>query len=755
MLISASLLCSMGFPARSEDSAKKPPSDSARIDRMIVAQLKAKGEKLNPPASDEVFVRRIYLDIIGRIPTKREALRFLDSKTPDKREELIDRLLDSDGYVSHYYNFWADLLRLRTRLSGSGQSRPAGLAYERWVKGSLRENKHYDDMVRELVTAHGSSWENGAVGYYIRDYGMPLDNLAVTTQIFLGTQIVCAQCHDHPFDKWTQMDYYHLAAFTYGVQATNRSANQTAAFQMAKAERRKKNTAPMGKEQSKKLNRAFSEILKPLRFNNVRVTDRPLKLPADYKYDNAKPRQVVHPETVLGQSAVLSKAEPPIESFADWMTSPENPRFAKVIANRLWKNAFGVGLIEPVDDLKDETVASNPELMTFLEKKMRDFDFDMKRFLRMVYNTEAYQREVSTQEIAPGTPYDFAGPILRRMSAEQIWDSIVAMIVPQPDHPNREHELAIDRSLTNVQLIAESVYDQKPREFLKSANEVLAMQKRLSTEIESAQADLARARKERDGAGIASASRKVRKIRRELTLGIEDKVFRHGLSEKLQLVAMNERDSSREAANRSSQLLNDLAADLLSRGASSDLEEFAGTRKSVIDKLTDILMAEREDDLQIWSRDRKSREMKAWGVKTAKDKKVYQIFASSRDANIVRASEITSPAPGNHFLRAFGQSDRELVNNSNDEASITQALTMLNGPVRYLISNRYSVLFRDLRGESFEDRLETVYLTMYSRRPTPAELKIFRDAWKANPDSGTLSGIVWTILNTRQFLFIQ
>ena len=116
---------------------------------------------------------------------------------------------------------------------------------------------------------------------------------------------------------------------------------------------------------------------------------------------------------------------------------------------------------------------------------------------------------------------------------------------------------------------------------------------------------------------------------------------------------------------------------------------------------------------------------------------------------------MTSPAPANHFLRAFGQSDRELVENASDQASITQALTMLNGPIRSAMTNRCSVLFRDLKGESFRDRLETVFLTMLSREPTPDEVRIFREAWETNPEAGTLNGIVWTVLNTRQFLFIQ
>ena len=393
--------------------------------------------------------------------------------------------------------------------------------------------------------------------------------------------------------------------------------------------------------------------------------------------------------------------------------------------------------------------------MAFLEKKMRDFDYDTKRFLKVIFNTKAYQREASLKEITPGMPYHVAGPLLRRMSAEQIWDSVVAMVVPEPDKPSRAHELYIDQRLTRLQVIAESVYDQKPTEFLKSANSILALQKELSAKIEAAQTDLAVAREKGDQAGISEANKKVREIRQELLKGVEDKVFRSGLSNKLQLVAMNNSGSKKGEQTQTSQFFTDLAAALTAEGTDPDMEDFAADEEGVIDKIAEIMMAEENAKYNEWRDNKKAKEMKAWKVKTPDDKRIYKAFVRNQVGSMHRSSEIESPAPGNHFLRAFGQSDRELVENANDEASITQALTMLNGPIRNSITNRYSVLFRDLKGESFQDRLETVYLTMYSRKPSPEELQIFRESWKANPESGTLPGIVWTILNTRQFLFIQ
>ena len=327
-------VCAVGVHA---DAVKVPPA--RQIDLLVEKGLKAKGIEPNEPISDEIFVRRIYLDIIGRIPTREESETFLAMKRKNKRNALIDELLNSDGYVSNFYHFWADLLRARTAINGNNLSSGTGRAYEQWIKNALRENRPYDEMVRELVTATGHSWENGAVGYYIRDYGMPLDNTAMTAQVFLGTQIVCAQCHNHPFDKWTQMDYYHLSAFTYGMTSTNALPEGADALRSAIKKMPKK----MSAQKQKELRRAFSEILKPVRFNNVVANNKMPRLPHDYQYDDAKPKSVVRPASIMGPEATVSPAEHSSESFSEWLTSPQNPRFTLVMANRLWKKAFWSG----------------------------------------------------------------------------------------------------------------------------------------------------------------------------------------------------------------------------------------------------------------------------------------------------------------------------------------------------------------------------------------------------------------------------
>lgn len=183
------------------------------------------------------------------------------------------------------------------------------------------------------------------------------------------------------------------------------------------------------------------------------VTDdvgRKIHLPKDYAYSDAKPGDAVEPKVLFGPDMKPKPGETPRQTFARWLTAKDNPRFALTIANRLWKEVFGAGQIEPVDDMTDSTVAENPELMTFLEAEMKRLDFDMKEFLRILYNSETYQRQACTDEVPLGAPYHFPGPVLRRMTAEQAWDSFVTLAVAAADY--REPPAEIYREAVTVDL---------------------------------------------------------------------------------------------------------------------------------------------------------------------------------------------------------------------------------------------------------------------------------------------------------------
>ena len=182
------------------------------LDEILLQGQQAQSVQANPIVNDATFLRRTYLNIIGRLPTSDEARSFLESGKEDKRTKLVDTLVESPGFNSRLFNFWSDLLRLKTREDSHG------LGWHVWMKNAVEDNMPYDEMVGEMLAAEGHVANNPAAGYYLRDRGMLLDNVSNTVQVFLGQQIGCAQCHDHPFDDTTQMEYYQLAAFLGGTE---------------------------------------------------------------------------------------------------------------------------------------------------------------------------------------------------------------------------------------------------------------------------------------------------------------------------------------------------------------------------------------------------------------------------------------------------------------------------------------------------------------------------------------------------------
>ncbi|MDX1564229.1 MAG: DUF1549 domain-containing protein, partial [Phycisphaeraceae bacterium] len=297
------------------------------IDKLIEADYAKHKIQPNPRANDEVFLRRVYLDLAGRIPTLDETIAFRKMKGSDKRQKLIDHLLESEGYVQNFFNFYADLLRIQSRQSNSGDV--ITYPYIQFVKQSLRENMPYDKFVRRLITAEGYTWEDGAAGYWLRDLNMPLDGMSNTAQVFLGTRLVCAQCHDHPFDVWSQYEFYEMAAFTYGLNTRVRGKKYSASAEVDKA---KKMLKPDTDER-----RALDRMVRPLYYGNM-DTGRKIKLPRDYKYKDARPGSKVDPFPMFGDKLkVGTDSLERRKAFARWLTAKSNPRFAKTMANRLWK----------------------------------------------------------------------------------------------------------------------------------------------------------------------------------------------------------------------------------------------------------------------------------------------------------------------------------------------------------------------------------------------------------------------------------
>lgn len=443
------LLCFIGLTV--DLRADNLLTATTKLDSIIERDLQAHQQQPNPQITDVHFIRRVYLDLIGRIPTDSEITRFFANQRKDRRAQLIDELLESPGHESHMFNWLADMLRVKDEYYRIGKT----WTFHTWLKKQLRENRPWNELVHDLISAEGSIGENGATAYLLRDASMPLDSLSNTLTTFLGANVACAQCHDHPFAEWTQREFYEMASF-FGATAFERVDTRKHAIKLRDARFSKANLVT---------------LLQP---NMERVIDEPGRstvFPEDYAYGDANPGEKVIPRFISWDGeprTPLSGIRPPRlrKHFADWMTSPENPRFAVAIANRLWKKFFGVAVKEPVTDLDNLDDASNPELLRFIAMLMNEVDFDLREFQRVVLNTKAYQRQVSLTPLE-GEVFRYAGPLLRRMTAEQIWDSIV-LLVRGPE---------IDQLKTNqAHLIERLVF---PFEIAHDRNEIIKDQEKI------------------------------------------------------------------------------------------------------------------------------------------------------------------------------------------------------------------------------------------------------------------------------------
>jgi hypothetical protein len=389
---------------------------AARLDETILAGLKRGKQEPNPPANDETFARRLYLDVVGRIPTRDEITTFLADSAPDKRSKLVDSLLHSPGYTMQMFNYLADMLRVKDDYGKGAKA----FVFEDWLKDMVAINRPWDAMVNDMLTADGKLVQTGPAGFLLRDAQMPLDGVSNLLTTFLGANVSCAQCHDHPLAEWTQKDFYQIAAF-FG--ATDGFHEDVA-----------KDIKKLAK--SSDGNKAMAQMLASNAYDLVDMKQNKLAFPKDYKYDNAKPGQKVTPALItwterdkLSPAYKVDTQNPSQlrDEFSKWMTSAENPRFATAIANRIWRKAFGLAVQEPVSDLDDPKAASNPELLAHITTYMKQAKFDLREFQRIIFNTAAYQREASpTPDLGKGH-FLFAGPLLRRLSAEQAWDSLVTL----------------------------------------------------------------------------------------------------------------------------------------------------------------------------------------------------------------------------------------------------------------------------------------------------------------------------------------
>jgi len=648
---------------------KQAKDAAARIDQLLGVDLKAANLKQNDRVDEGTFVRRAYLGVIGRIPTEEEANAFFDDTSQEKRAELIDKLVVSPGFDSHLFNWTADLLRVQTK------QEQFGLGWHVWLRKSLAEDKPWDVLVREMLGATGHAAKNPAVGYYLRDRNMQLDNFSNTMQVFLGRQIGCAQCHDHPFDDWSQYEYYQMAAFGGGFTYRSKDAQDTVrrvAMDMKpdapEVVRNKKGKVAKKRNDGGNAAKGIQKTLNPLfkDFNKNAIFDdssKSLELPADYQYRNAEPKATVPAETLFGEHLENIAPAERREAFSKWVTSPENPFFTKVIANRLWARTFGHGLQDPVDDWSEDSKPSHPEVLAFLEQTMKAVDYDLRQFSRVLYHTNLFQRECETVEPESGVPHLFSGPTLQRMSAEQLFDSMIVLT---------QGEIS-DAPVTSHAYKWES-YTEAIDKLLKADSKDLLVLGESATQAEAAFRD---------------AQSEVRRLQRELS---------EAKSGPERIAAQK----AFQAARRKQGDLRDQRDPISMMGASMEME---GNRKE------------------------------------------------RRGGDTARTSEKPAPFNPGTLVSEFGGSDRMTASSSSTEATVPQALALLNDPNTDIIAGKRSFLGnRLLSMKSPEERLKLVFLTLYSRQPTADEIKRFTPM--AN-DANSMKQLTRAMLTSNQFIFVQ
>lgn len=584
------------------------------IDDLLSQQLRERGQDFNELTSDQQFVRRVYISIAGRIPTAEESQKFLSDKRTNKRPALIDELLLSEDYPLQMFNWLADMLRVQDLKSNQGGTE----SYQQWLIDQMAANRPWRQVVYDLLTAEGDLVSNPAVGWLVRDSGMPLGSLSNTLTTFMGAKVSCAECHDDPNGGYTRRQFYEMASFFGSTDFPGRNV------------------------------RAVPKILKE-RYHYVKTRpDQFLTYPSDYPSSDFKANERVTPAFVLRLDSaprLKGTSSNPLgrEDFAQWMTNKNNQQFAATIANRLWAKLYGLPVKTPVTEMDDleATEGNNPRLLRVIAQIMQDVDFDLMAFQRVLYNTRAFQAQASaTPEL--GSAYLFPGPILRRMTADEAWDSVVTLVKGNQVNDYHRSRRAYPWSM--------DVLKEGAIEYL----------------LELKQTPV--------GQEVASVSGQKAEM--------EDKKQKRAPTREIEF------------------------SPTISR-ASALQRELMGT------------------------------------VKSKKEQ-------SDHEDPFVRASELNQPEAEKHFLRQFGQADRELANTTTLEGNIPQALMLMNGSVGQTLGSSTSYVMKRAAASSSKDgQVSYIYLSFLSREPTMPERDFIRS------ENISLQDLCWMLMNTHEFMFIQ
>lgn len=355
-------------------SNRNPPPEGGTtnfIDTLIAAKLNKLNIQSSEQCSDSDFLRRAYLDVIGTLPKSDEARKFLADRQPDRRARLVDELLSRPEYADYWALKWSDWLRVERQTLGHAGAH----AYYRWVRDSFAKNKPWDKVVRELLTAEGLL-RDAPGGYLFKSVKQPGEQAATVSQVLLGVRIDCAKCHHHPFDRWSQTDYYGMEAFFTQV-----SFKSTPQGEMLLAKQGGETKHPRTSET---------------------IFAHPLGEPMPSKSPEGDRRKLL----------------------ADWMTAPANPFFARNLVNRIWAHFLGRGLIEPVDDVRLTNPPTNPELLDALAAQFVSSGYDIHQLIRTITASQTYQRSTHTNSTNERDEQNYSRALLKRLDAEVLFDAV-------------------------------------------------------------------------------------------------------------------------------------------------------------------------------------------------------------------------------------------------------------------------------------------------------------------------------------------
>ena len=360
-------------------------SSTKHLDRHINAVLKREGIHPSEMSQDTEFLRRVHLDLTGKIPAPEEVLDFLKDGSANKRQKKIDQLIGGEAYIDYWSGLWVNWLIGRR---GDNDDQRIGLAT--WVRDALTRNMPYNQFVQELIAADGELKDNGAGNYIMRYERAPAVLTSHSSRLFLGLPMQCAECHDHKTEVWSQKDYYGVAAFFNGIESEQKGYIET--MDMAGNEKR---------------------------MENFLITNAPRKSMWVERMDaEVAPR-------FLGGTAYEGSLTKRREALAQWMTDKSNPYFSKAIVNRIWKHFMGRAFVEPIDGFGEENPPTNPDLLEWLAEDLVIYDYDLQHLMRTILNSETYQRTSETHKDNRDDERYYSHAYVKPLSAEQFFYSLL------------------------------------------------------------------------------------------------------------------------------------------------------------------------------------------------------------------------------------------------------------------------------------------------------------------------------------------